>query len=45
MVKDHTKDISDFRKASKMTGPAGELAKATIPTLEKHLAMAKRLES
>ncbi|HWE47523.1 MAG TPA: DUF4142 domain-containing protein [Caulobacteraceae bacterium] len=44
MVKDHEKDISDFKtEAAGGSGPAAALAKQTIPTLEKHLAMAKRL--
>jgi putative membrane protein len=44
MVKDHTKDIADYRRAAKLQGPAGELARSTLPTLQKHLAMAKRLQ-
>jgi putative membrane protein len=43
MVGDHRKDIADFRKAARLRGPAGDLAQRTLPTLQKHLAMAERL--
>ncbi|HEY2750722.1 DUF4142 domain-containing protein [Phenylobacterium sp.] len=43
MAEDHTKDIAKFKKAAQMGGPAGDLAKATLPTLEKHLAEARKL--
>lgn len=46
MVKDHEKDIASFRKESQSgSGPAQNLAGETLPTLEKHLQMAKALES
>lgn len=43
MVKDHRKDISEYQKASRMTGPVGKLARETLPTLQKHLETAERL--
>jgi putative membrane protein len=43
MVNDHRKDIAEFREASRLRGPAGELAQRTLPALQKHLAMAERL--
>jgi putative membrane protein len=43
MVKDHRKDIADFQKEARKGGPAGDLAKQTLPVLRKHLAMAERL--
>jgi putative membrane protein len=46
MVKDHEKDIAAFRKEAKTgSGPAADYAKASLPTLEKHLHMAEALES
>ena len=46
MIKDHTKDISEFQKqAGSGTGPTAELAKKQLPALRKHLDMAKSLES
>jgi putative membrane protein len=43
MVKDHKKDIAEFRKQVREGGPAGDLAKQILPDLQKHLAMAERL--
>jgi putative membrane protein len=43
MVNDHRKDISEFEKQAHKRGPAADLAKQTLPTLRKHLAMAQRL--
>lgn len=43
MVKDHRKDIADYRKGAKLRGEPGKLARATIPTLQKHLSMAEKL--
>jgi putative membrane protein len=43
MVKDHRKDISEYQKASRMTGPVGQLARQTLPTLQKHLKAAEQL--
>ena len=46
MVNDHEKDIANFRKeAQSGSGPAQNLAGETLPTLEKHLQMAKALET
>ncbi|HVX82799.1 MAG TPA: DUF4142 domain-containing protein, partial [Devosiaceae bacterium] len=44
MVQDHQKDISEFEDQAK-TGSKGTaaLAKATLPTLEKHLKIAQSL--
>ena len=45
MVKDHEKDIAEFRKEAKSgSGDAAAYAKASLPTLEKHLHMAQSLE-
>lgn len=43
MVKDHTKDVADFRKAAKNVKDAdlNAWAKKTLPTLEDHLKQAK----
>jgi putative membrane protein len=43
MVKDHRKDIADYEKAQRLPGAPGRLAKATLPTLHKHLKAAQRL--
>jgi putative membrane protein len=43
MVKDHRDDIKDYRKEASKNDPAGQLAKETLPTLEKHLQAAQRL--
>lgn len=43
MVKDHKKDIAEFQKQARGRGPAADLARQTLPTLRKHLAMAQRL--
>jgi len=46
MVDDHEKDIAEFRQqASSGAGPTKDLAAQTLPTLEKHLQMAKSLET
>ena len=44
MVTDHKKDIADFEKQAR-TGDrsTARLARATLPTLRRHLAMAERL--
>lgn len=45
MIKDHQKDISEFRKEAKAgSGEAAAYAKASLPTLEKHLRLAESLE-
>lgn len=44
MVKDHKKDIADYKKAAKkQNDPAGTYASETLPTLERHLEMAQSL--
>jgi len=44
MVKDHKKDIADFKKeANDHHGPVGQLAQKQLPTLEKHLKIAESL--
>jgi len=44
MVKDHKKDIADYKKAAKkQNDPAGAYASETLPTLEKHLETAQSL--
>jgi putative membrane protein len=44
MVKDHKKDISDFKDEAKSGGKTvSALAKKTIPALEKHLKIAESL--
>lgn len=44
MVMDHKKDIAKYQAEAKKTGPLAELAKETVPTLQKHLKMAQALE-
>ncbi|MBS0536891.1 MAG: DUF4142 domain-containing protein [Proteobacteria bacterium] len=44
MVTDHKKDIARYEAEAKKTGPLAELAKETVPTLQKHLKMAQDLE-
>ncbi len=44
MVKDHQQDIAEFDKQSKGTGPVAEFAKATLPTLQRHLDAANSLK-
>ena len=44
MVKDHQEDINEFRKESSKTDAAGQLAKETLPVLEKHLQTAQSLQ-
>ena len=44
MVKDHKKDISEFKKESKAANsPVQNFAQATLPTLEEHLQLAEKL--
>jgi putative membrane protein len=45
MVMDHEKDIADFRKEAQSGDPTDvrALAKATLPTLQKHLATARSI--
>ncbi len=43
MVKDHQEDIKEFEKESSKNDPAGQLAKESLPTLQKHLQQAQQL--
>jgi putative membrane protein len=44
MVADHKKDISDYQKeAQRSDGQVSEYAKASLPTLQKHLEIAQSL--
>jgi len=43
MVADHEKDIAEFKKEVKMSGPAQQFAQETLPTLQKHLKIAQSL--
>ncbi len=44
MVEDHNKDIANYEKqASSGNGKTAALAKDTLPTLRKHLELAKGL--
>jgi putative membrane protein len=43
MLKDHKKDIKEFRRESRRSGPAADFAKGTLPTLEEHLKLARSL--
>ena len=44
MVDDHRKDLGEYRKAARMTGPVGKMARGTIPTLQKHLSEAEKIK-
>ena len=44
MVKDHEEDIKEYKKESSKTDAAGQLAKETLPVLQKHLQTAQSLE-
>jgi putative membrane protein len=45
MVKDHNEDIAKYQQESRLSGPAADYAKATLPTLHEHLKMAENLQS
>jgi putative membrane protein len=45
MVADHKKDIREFQKEAKKNDEAGQFAKETLPTLQKHLETAQSLEA
>jgi len=45
MLKDHKKDIKEFRRESRRSGPVANFAKKTLPTLEEHLKLARSLSS
>jgi putative membrane protein len=44
MVSDHKTDIEEFQKASSKSDAAGEFAKDALPTLQKHLQEAQKLQ-
>jgi putative membrane protein len=45
MVKDHKEDIEKFQKqADSGSSDTGDLARKTLPTLQKHLRMAEKLD-
>jgi putative membrane protein len=45
MVKDHKKDIAEYKKESKMSNsPASSYAEQSLPVLHKHLQLAESLE-
>lgn len=44
MVEGHRKNISEFRREARVNNAVGQYAKQTLPTLEKHLRAAERLE-
>ncbi len=44
MVADHRKTINNYRRQSRMKDSVGQYAKQSLPTLEKHLRAAERLE-
>jgi len=43
MVKEHKKDIKNFEKEAKRTGPAATMAQQQLPALKKHLELAQSL--
>jgi putative membrane protein len=43
VVADHRKDIREFKKEAKESGPAADFANQTLPTLQKHLEAALNL--
>jgi putative membrane protein len=45
MVKDHRKDIAEYKKEARSKDAAGEYAQDALPTLEKHLDEAQKLQS
>ena len=44
MVVDHKKDIASYQKASKKKDAAGQYAQSSIPTLQKHLEEAQKIQ-
>jgi putative membrane protein len=44
MVADHKKDIAEYKKESSQQDAAGQYAKDSLPTLQKHLETAQSLE-
>jgi putative membrane protein len=45
MVSDHEKDIKKFEEEALGAGQVAQFAKATLPTLQTHLDMAKKIEA
>ncbi len=45
MVEDHQKDIAEFEKQAKAGNAASKVAENQLPTLRKHLDMAKSLQA
>jgi putative membrane protein len=45
MVQDHQKDIADFQAQASGRGPVATLARNSLPTLQRHLDMAQRIET
>ena len=45
MVSDHKADIKEFQKEASKSDAAGQFAKDTLPTLQKHLQEAERIQS
>lgn len=43
MLSDHQKDVKEYQKEAAKTDAAGQYAKQTLPTLQKHLQMAEQL--
>lgn len=43
-VEDHKKDIAAYQTEAAGTGPVADMAKQTVPTLQKHLAAAEKLQ-
>jgi len=44
MVSDHKADIKEFQKESAKNDPAGQFAKQSLPTLQKHLQEAQKIQ-
>jgi len=44
MVKDHESDIGQFSAEARSHNRAAQLARATIPTLRKHLQIARNIQ-
>ena len=45
MVSDHQSDIKDYQKESAKSDPVGQYAKESLPTLQKHLKEAQRIQA
>jgi putative membrane protein len=43
MVSEHKRDISKYQMEAKRSGPIADMAKETVPVLQKHLQMAQAL--